>query len=50
MLSQAKAEEIFTYGSCSQEGKLSFLQFILALRGFVENDIHEWFKIAIADE
>ena len=49
-LNQSNAEEIFSYGHCSSEGKLTFLQFVLAMRGFVENEIQDWLKATVGDE
>eukprot|EP00347_Sterkiella_histriomuscorum_P001880 403370318 len=45
-----KAEEMFSFGDCNQNGQLGFINFIKAIRSQLENDLVEWFKIAIGDE
>ena len=50
MISGPKVEEIFSYGKCNGQGQIGFKGLIQAFRSFFENEIHEWFQIAIGDD
>lgn len=45
-----KVDEIISYGELNEDGNLTFAQFILAFRGYFENEITEWLKLVVSDD